>query len=173
VIDSGHLSSGHGLLVLEACRLAEEGMSPADIAARLEQVKSKIHTSFVVDNLEFLARAGQVNPKTADLLKSILARPVLRMKKGKLGIDRFYFGTRERTWKRYINAALRNPSRIDKRVLFVTYVGLTKSDMDWIREQIEKKIDVEDLFFQKASPVIAVNCGAGTFGILTRDAERN
>ena len=26
--------------------------------------------------------------------------------------------------------------------------------------------------FKKASPVIAVNCGPGTFGILTMDAER-
>ena len=69
-----------------------------------------------------------------------------------------------------IEAVLRRESSIDKRILFVTYVGLTKRDMDWIRAEIEKRAEFDAIYFTQASPVIAVNCGAGTFGLLIRDS---
>ena len=171
VIDSGHLSSGQGLMVIEACRMAEEGKSPEEIRAHLEKVKPHIHTSFVVDNLDFLARGRQVTERTAGITKALMARPVLMLKKGRMGVGAVYFGSRERVWKRYIDSVLRRPSEIDRRILFVTYVGINKKNMNWIREQIEKRMEFEKIYFQKASPAIAVNCGAGTFGLLIRDAD--
>ena len=173
VIDSGHLSSGQGLMVIEACRLAEEGRSPEEIKAHLERIRSKIHTSFVVDSLDFLARANQVSNRTASVTKSLLAKPVLVLKRGKMGVGKVYFGSRERVWRRYINSVLQHPASIDPRILFVTYVGINKRDMDWIRKQVAKHMTFERIYFQKASPVIAVNCGHGTFGLLIRDADTN
>ena len=172
VIDSGHLSSGQGLMVIEACRLAEEGLSIDEIVKRLEKVKNKIHTSFVVDNLDFLARAGQVSRKTAEVTKSLMAKPVLVLKKGKMGVGKIYFGPRERVWKRYIGSVLRNPASLDKRLLFVTCVGLTKHDTDKIREEIEKRAKFDAIYFRQASPAISVNCGPGTFGLLVRDKDK-
>ena len=95
-----------------------------------------------------------------------MGRPVLVLRKGKMGVGMAYFGTREKAWKSYIASALSTPAAIDNRVLFVTYVGLTKRDTDWIREQIEKRMDFDQIYFKQASPAIAVNCGAGTFGLL-------
>ncbi len=166
VIDSSHLSSGQGLLALEAARMVELGMPPEKIIEELEIVKKKIRTSFIVDNLDFLARSGQVGTGTANVVKSLMGRPVLVLRKGKMGVGMTYFGSREKAWKSYIASALSTPSAIDKRVLFVTYVGLSKRDTDWIREQIEKRMDFDEIYFKQASPAIAVNCGAGTFGLL-------
>lgn len=171
VIDTGHLSSAQGLVVIEACRLAEQGKSPQEILKHIEKVKNKIHSSFIVDNMEFLARYNQVSSRLANTARSLMARPVLILKKGKMRVGKFYFGSREHAWKKYIESILKFPSGIDKRILFVTYVGLTGKDMEWIKEQIEKKMSFDKIYFQKASPVIAVNCGPGTFGLLTRDAE--
>ena len=170
VIDSGHLSSAQGLLVIEACRLAERGKGPDEIVEFVEGFKTKVHSNFIVDNLDFLARAHQVSGKTANIAKSLMTRPVLALKRGKMRVSGFYFGSRESAWKKYIDTVLKFPFRIDKRILFVTYVGLTKQEMDWIRERIESKVHFEEVYFQKASPAIAVNCGPGTFGLLTRDA---
>ncbi|MCR5305584.1 MAG: DegV family EDD domain-containing protein [Oscillospiraceae bacterium] len=173
VINSGHLSSGQGLMVIEACRLAEEGKSPEEIKAHLERMQPRIHTSFVVDNLDFLARANQVSERIAGMTKSLMARPVLVLRRGKMGVGKVYFGSRQRVWERYIRSVLRRPSEIDRRILFVTYVGINKKNMNWIREQIEKRMKFDKIYFQKASPAIAVNCGSGTFGLLIRDADRN
>ncbi|MBO4459844.1 MAG: DegV family EDD domain-containing protein [Clostridiales bacterium] len=171
VYDSSHLSSGQGLIVLEACKMAEEDKSPDEIVKGLDRVKKKIHTSFIVDNLDFLARAGQVGNKTANLVKSLMGRPVLVLKKGKMGVGITFFGDRESAWKRYINTVLSNPNNIDDKVLFVTYVGLNKRDTDWIREQIEKKMQFKELYFKQAAPAIAVNSGPGTFGLLYREKD--
>ena len=166
VVDSAHLSSGQGLIAIEAARMAELGMPPEKIIEKIEVIKRKVKTSFIVDNLDFLARAGQVGNGVANVVKSLTGRPVLVLRKGKMGIGMTHFGSRENAWKNYINSALAVPAAIDNRILFVTYVGLTKRDTDWIREQIEKKMTFEEIYFKQASPAIAVNCGAGTFGLL-------
>ncbi len=171
VIDSGHLSSGQGLMVIEACRMAEDGKSPEEIREHLEHMKSRIHTSFVVDSLDFLARAEQVSSRVAGVTKALMAKPVLVLKHGKMGVGKVFFGARENVWKQYIRSVLRSPSSIDRRILFVTYVGITNRDMEWIRNQVEKRAKFENIYFQQASPVIAVNCGSGTFGLLVRDAD--
>ncbi len=169
VFDSGHLSSGQGILVIEACKMAEEGLEPEEIVERLEKIRSKIHTSFIVDNLDFLARSKQVGNRTANFVKSLMGRPVLVLKRGKMGVGRIYFGSRKRAWKKYIDSTLSNMGRIDRSILFVTYVGISKRDQDWIRSQIVRKGKFEEIYFRQASPAIAVNCGAGTFGLLLKD----
>ena len=172
VFDSGHLSSGQGILVIEACRMAEAGKSPEEILARLDKLKKKVHTSFIVDNLDFLARAKQVGKGIANLVNSLMGRPVLVLKKGHMGLGMLYFGSRRRAWKSYINMCLSIDKQIDTRVLFVTYVGLSKKDLDWIREQINKKMHFDEVYFRQASPAIAVNCGPGTFGLLLREKDK-
>ncbi len=166
VIDSGHLSSGQGLMAVVAARMAEEGLTAEQIVSELEVYKKKIHTSFIVDNLDFLARSGQVGNGTANVVKSIMGRPVLKLRKGKMGLGMTYFGTREKAWKAYINSVLAHAANIDTRMLFITYVGLTKRETDWIAEQVDKYVHFDEIYFKQASPAVSVNCGAGTFGLL-------
>ncbi len=166
VIDSAHLSSGQALLTIEACRLAEEGLDPDEIVRRLESIKDNIHTSFVVDNLDYLARSKQLNSFVAKFTKAFMIHPVIMMKKGKMIVGRAYFGSRDNSWKRYIASALKVPGVIDRRILFVTYVGMTPKDIEKVKKELEKYKRFDHVYFQKASPVIAVNSGPGTFGLL-------
>ena len=166
VVDTGHLSSGQGLMVLEAARMAQEGKGPEEIVRRLEEIKTRVHTSFIVDNLDYLARAGQVGDKIANITKAFMIRPVLVLRRGNMGIGKVYFGSREYAWKRYISTVLDTLYAIDRRVLFVTYVGLSQNDLKKIQAEIEKKMEFEQIYFQKASPIIGVHCGPGTFGLL-------
>ncbi len=172
VVDTGHLSSGEGLMVLEACQMAEEGKSPAEIVARLERMKSQVHTTFVVDSLNFLARAGQVSPGIARMTKVFMVHPVLVLKKGKMVVKRLYLGTRERSWSKYISSAFNILNTVDHRILFITYVGLSKRELEEIKEEVQKKNRFMEIYFQKASPAIAVNCGPGTFGLIFKTEDR-
>ena len=172
VIDSGHLSSGQGLLVLEACRLAEDGKTPAEIAAKLAETKKLIQTSFIVDNLDYLSKAGQVGGTLARLTKALSMRPVLTMKEGGLGVGRVYLGSRKHAWKKYIEAALCTPTNVDPRILFLTHAGLSRQELNWILEQVgQSEVDFQRIIIQKASAAIAVNCGPHTFGLLYRTIE--
>ncbi len=166
VVDTTHLSSGQGLMVLEACRMAEEGRKANEIINRLEEMKKHVHTSFIVENMDYLARANQVGQKIADITRVFMIRPVLKLKKGKMVLGGTYLGSRQYAWNRYINSALKTPDKIDKRVLFITYVGLSQNELDKIKENVCKKIEFENIYYQEASPAVAVNCGPGTFGLL-------
>ncbi|MCR5590667.1 MAG: DegV family EDD domain-containing protein [Lachnospiraceae bacterium] len=166
VFDSHHLSSGLGLIVLMACRYVSEGLSVDEIINNLTYDRKRVQTSFIVDNLDHLANSGQVSTRLAAIGNAMLFHPVLDMKNGRLVTYRFYFGSRAYAWKRYINSTLGSVSDIDTEMLFVTYVGLTQKDLDFIRELVEKRVVFKQIYFQKASPTIAVNSGPGTFGLL-------
>ena len=163
VIDSAHLSCGQGLL---AARLAEEGYGAEEIVKKILAARKRVHTSFVVDNLDYLARAGQVGKKTADIVNALMIHPVLAVKKGKLSLGGFYFGNRDELWRKYVSSTLNTINMIDARILFVPYVDLNIKEKEAIAEEIEKKVKFQKIYFQQASPVIAVNCGPGTFGLM-------
>ncbi|MCR5542603.1 MAG: DegV family EDD domain-containing protein, partial [Eubacterium sp.] len=165
VVNSEHLSSGQGLMAAYASRLASAGMSIPDIIDRLEIMKKCTHTSFIVDTLDYLARANQVSARRANLVRAFMVRPVVVMKNGVMKIGRVYIGERENSWKKYIDHCLATP-HLNTTMIIVTYVGLTKKELEWIRKRIEKKVKFETIYFQEASPAIAVNCGPGTFGLL-------
>ena len=153
-------------MAIEACKMAREGMDAATLKTTLETMKNAFSTSFVVCDLEYMAKAGQVGGKIVSLSRALMMRPVLRMKKGKISVGQIYFGSQENSWKKYIASELRFKQNIDKSLLFVTYVGMTQAELDIVKEEIEKKADFERIIFHKASPVIALNCGPGTFGLL-------
>ncbi len=168
VFDSSHLSSGQGLMAIVAARLADAGMNKNEILFSLENYKNRINTSFIVDSLEYLARSKQVTKNMANITKAFMARPLLVMKDGEMKAKKMYFGSREKTWKKYIDSSLSGlvPA---KTIVFVTYVGLSKKELDWIRKRIEKKGTYDVLIFEQANATIAANCGPGTFGIITTE----
>ena len=171
VIDSGHLSSGQGLLVIEAARLAEAGYGASEIVEKILAARKRVHTSFVVNTLDYLARAGQIGKRAADVVNALMIHPVLCMKKGKLSLGGFYFGTRDDLCRKYVLSCLNTINKIDTRMLFVTYVGLNNKEKEMIAEEIGKKISFEKIYFHEASSVVSVNCGPGTFGLLFMTEE--
>ena len=56
VIDSANLSTGIGLLVIEAAILAQNNKTAAEISVAVENLKPYVRASFVVDTLTYLQR---------------------------------------------------------------------------------------------------------------------
>lgn len=59
VINSENLSTGIGLLVIEAAVLAQKGASAAEIKTHIEALRPNVRASFVVDTLTYLHRGGR------------------------------------------------------------------------------------------------------------------
>ncbi len=166
VVDSEHLSSGQGLVAIEAARLVSEGLPVEEILARLEKMKGHVHSSFIVDSLDFLARQKQVSNRIATMAAAMMVHPVISLENGKMSVSRIYFGSRERAWEKYISSAFRVPGVIDRRILFITYVGMTEREIDSVRLMAEDEMQFDEVFYQEASPAVAANSGPGTFGLL-------
>ncbi len=166
VVDSGHLSSGMGILALEAERCASEGMSPEEIVKELENIKKRINTSFIVGSTEYLARSGRISAKVNTICEAFMLHPVIMLKKSSMTVAAIRMGMRDTIWRKYIKSTLKNTEDIDRQILFITHAGLTRSELMGIEAQVRKKVDFENVIYQKASPAISANCGPDSFGLL-------
>lgn len=64
-VDSRSLSTGIGLLVLEACDLRDHGFAAEEIAARVREDSAKCQASFLVDVIEYLWKGGRCSSVAA------------------------------------------------------------------------------------------------------------
>ena len=92
VIDSANLSTGIGLLVIEAAIMAEKGQSAAEIAAAIEVLKPKVRASFVVDTLTYLYRGGRCNAISAMAGGVLRLHPKIVVENGAMDASKKYRG---------------------------------------------------------------------------------
>ena len=166
VIDSGQLSSGMGLIVLYAISCAAGGMGAGDIVQKLKAYKKQIQTSFIVSETGYLMQAGKISEKVHKLCQAFMLHPVVVLKNGRMKIKKIYVGRRKTAWKKYITSTFNKELHMDKKMLFITYAGLTNDELKEITKEVREKDAIENIIYQKASPAVAINCGPGTFGML-------
>lgn len=79
VIDSCSASFGHGMQVLLAAQMAEEGASVEEILEAVEKRKQSCEIYFLVDTLEYLQKGGRIG-KAAAMIGSLLnIKPILSL----------------------------------------------------------------------------------------------
>ena len=105
-VDSRSLSGGLSVLIMEAVRCRDEGMSAAEIAAYLESIVPKMETSFVIDTLEFLWKGGRCSGVAALGANVLKLRPAIAMKDGKLDVYKKYRGNMQNVYKQYVKESL-------------------------------------------------------------------
>jgi DegV family protein with EDD domain len=95
VIDSLNLSTGIGLLVLNAAQLRDQGASFDEIVQQVQLLIPKVHTSFVIDTMEYLYKGGRCSA-LANIFGTLLRiRPVIEVRKdGSMGVKEKIGGAR-------------------------------------------------------------------------------
>ncbi len=165
ILDSGHVSSGTGLLLMELNKLYQEGKSVDQILSEAEKIKGQIITSFVTGNIDFLYINGRIAKWVRDLCVLLHLRPVLYIRNGKLCLKSVLPGSYEYAARQYIRQTLRS-KHIDKSLAFITGVGCSADSIHKMKEEIQEKYHFQEILLMKASATISGNCGRGTFGIL-------
>ena len=77
VVDSAMVSTGLGVQVLFAARMAARGLTAREISARIQAMRGRLHLLFVVDTLEFLARGGRIGRAKAAIGEFLHIKPIL------------------------------------------------------------------------------------------------
>lgn len=172
ILDSGHISSGHGLVVLYAAMLAEEGKTVPEICKALETYKERVFSNFLVPGTATLHRCGKVSGAVHRLCTVLNLHPVLAMSKNKLGLWRIETGNMHQATMQYVKKLFRHSAQIDSRLLFVTYAGCSVSQIDEILAVVERYIKFDKIVLQKASATVSSNCGIGTFGLMFVKKEK-
>ena len=82
VVDGTSVAIGTGILAELALRLRDQGLSAAQIAAKLEEEKGNIRIVALLDTLEYLKRGGRISATVA-LAGSLLSiKPVITVQDG-------------------------------------------------------------------------------------------
>ncbi len=166
VIDSGHLSSSMGLLVLCAAYMAEHHAAKEDIVVSVKRMRRFISSAFIIDTTYMMCSAGLISKKTQVICDALLLHPVLMLRKSRMVVNRVEMGSFSHMAKRYIKKTLQDTRNIDRRILFITYSGLDNEKLQYIKNLAQQHCPFERIYLQKASSAIASNCGPGSFGLL-------
>ena len=166
VIDSANLSTGIGLLVIEAAILAGEGKKASEIAAVMEDLKPKVRASFVVDTLTYLYRGGRCNAVAAMAGSVLKLHPKIVVENGAMDASKKYRGRLASVILSYVKdmeADLKNakPNRV-----FITHSGCDSEVVASVRSYLENLGIFQEILETRAGGVISSHCGPGTLGVL-------
>ena len=170
VIDSQNLSTGTGLLVIEAAKRIAQGMSAAQVAEEVNALVPKAHASFVLDTLKFLAAGGRCSAVTAFGANVLGIKPSIEVdnaKGGAMGVGKKYRGKFDKCVLDYVSDQLaKYGDTIEGDHIFITHSGVDQKIIDSVYNELKKTKKFKEIFVTRASCTISSHCGPGCLGIL-------
>lgn len=166
VIDSRNLSTGIGLLVVEAAIMAAEGKSRDEIEEKIKELIPKVRASFVVDTLVYLHRGGRCSATAALIGGALALHPMIVVKDGKMDASKKYRGKIGKVIINYahdLEAALKN-AYTDR--VFITHSTCDAAVVNEVRSYLESLGIFGEIIETRAGGVISSHCGPGTLGVL-------
>lgn len=171
VVDSMNLSTGIGLLVISAAKMATQGMAAEEIVAALEELRTRVRSSFVVDTLTFLHRGGRCSGVTALFGNTLKLKPEIFVENGSMGVGKKYRGKQDSVIVKYATDRKEGLLGADKSMVFITHSGCDESVIESVKNFIEEMGCFEEIFITRAGGVISSHCGPATLGVLYIDAK--
>ncbi len=166
VIDSKNLSTGQGLVVLEACRLAQNCDDLDALAEQLRDYTSRVEASFLLDQLKYMAKGGRCSSATALGANLLNLKPCIEVRDGKMSVVKKYRGPYAKCLASYVKDRLADREDIQRRELFVTYTPIDNNCKQAVFEAVEQYGNFETVYETTAGCTISCHCGPGTLGVL-------
>ena len=166
VVDSKNLSTGIGLQILEAAKLAKAGLGAAEIVEKIEEMQPKVRSSFVVDSLTFLHRGGRCSGVAALAGNTLKLHPCIFVLDGKMQAGKKYRGKMDKVLLNYVEDIKPELAAAKKDHVFITHSGCDVELIETIKKELEALNYFENIHVTQAGGVIASHCGPGTMGVL-------
>lgn len=165
VIDSRTLSTGIGLLAIYARTLTKTYDDPKKIVELVDNRRSSVQASFVLERLDYLHRGGRCSSIAllgANLLK---IRPQIEVMNGKMGNTNKFRGKMDKCVTDYCNAVFNKYDNPDKSVIFITHSHATEEMVNSAKAVVAEH-GFEKVYITTAGCTISSHCGKNTLGIL-------
>ena len=166
VVDSCHLSTGMGHMVIRAVELRDEGKSAVEIADEVYRMKDRVSSTFITMDADYLYRNGKTSKFVSKLCTTFRLHPVLTLKDGRITLKTIKIGRYDKAMLRYVRGELRMNRKINKKRLFITYAGCSIKTVSEMRAEVERLCRFDEIIVTKASATVSSNCGPGTLGVL-------
>jgi len=166
IINSRNLSTGIGLLVVEATIMAKNGLSALEIVAAIDEMIPRVRASFVVDTLIYLYRGGRCNGLAAMIGSAIHLHPRIIVKDGVMKSDKKYRGKMHSVVNAYAKDLEPEMLHSKRDRVFITHSGCDHELVKEIRQYIADLNYYREICVTRAGGVVSSHCGPGTLGIL-------
>lgn len=166
VVDSQSLSTGIGLLVMEAAVMAQDGKFAKEIVAHVTSLIPLVRASFVVDTLTFLHRGGRCSGAAALMGSMLKLHPKIVVRDGQMLVDKKYRGSLARCIPAYTHDLHDDLLRARPERVFITHSGCDPEVVDQVRTYLTSLNYFDAVIETRAGGVISCHCGPGTLGVL-------
>lgn len=166
VIDSANLSTGIGLLVIEAAIMAQKGKTAQEIADRMEMLKPLVRASFVVDTLTYLYRGGRCSGLAAMAGGVLKLHPKIIVENGSMHPNKKYRGKIEHVVMDYVKDMEEDLKAAKKDRVFITHSGCSDDIVNEVKDYLRTLNIFDEILVTRAGGVISSHCGPGTLGVL-------
>jgi DegV family protein with EDD domain len=166
VIDSQNLSSGSGHLVIAAAELAREGLSADEIADRLNEMKTRLDVSFVLQTVEYLKMGGRCSAIAALGANLLQLRPEIEVADGKMHPAKKYRGSIDRSVTDYVKGRLAGRDDVDCKRIFVTHSYVPDAVVEKVVALVREFHPFEEVLVTTAGCTISSHCGPACLGVL-------
>ena len=166
VVDSRNLSTGHGLVVLKACELAQSAASLEEMKQKLDEFTPKVEASFLLDRLDYRVKGGRCSAAAALGANLLNLKPCIEVKDGKMSVAKKYRGNYAKCLANYVKDRLTGRDDIDKGTLFVTRTPVTDECLQAVKDAVNECADFENIYWTTAGCTVSCHCGPGTLGVL-------
>lgn len=168
VVDSCNLSTGSGLLVLEAADRIAAGMSAAQVAEEVQALACKVQASFVIDTLEFLYKGGRCSALAMFGANLLQLKPGIEVnnENGTMGVGKKYRGSLDKALQQYVKDKLDGRSDVRTDKIFITHSGISDERIALVKDLIQQYMKFDEIYVTRAGCTISSHCGPNTLGIL-------
>lgn len=166
VVDSENICTGQGYLVLRAAKWAADGLSAKNICMRLQSLAKRVELSFVLNQLDFMAKSGRCSGVLAFGANILGIKPSLAVINGELKVVKKYRGSLPICVGKYIADQLDGRDDIDNSMVFISSCEPKPGCMDAIKAGLRKYGKFEHIIETDIGTTIGGYSGPGTIGIM-------
>ncbi len=166
VIDSRNLSTGIGLQVLTAAKMARDGADYDSIIKEINEVTPKVRAGFIVENVLFLYKGGRCSALAAFGATALKLRPTLAVVDGVIKVDRKVRGDIKSATMKYATGLEEGMMNAREDMVFITHSGAKQDIIDEVYGYVKGLNKFKNIYITRAGCVVSSHCGAGTLGVL-------
>lgn len=165
-VDSQNLSTGQGLVVLEAAEKAAELSDPQAVVNYLNELTPKVESSFVLKRLEYMVKGGRCSSATALGANLLKLNPCIDVKDGKMVVTKKYRGRYTKCLRDYIKDRLEGRDDIRTDKIFLTRTPVEDDELEAASTALHEYGSFDNVYETMAGCTVSCHCGPGTLGIL-------
>lgn len=166
VVDSMNLSTGHGLVVVEAVKKVKSGLDAKTIYEELNELVPRVEASFVLDRLDYMVKGGRCSAVAALGASLLQLKPCIEVVDGKMGVCKKYRGSYEKALTNYVKDRLNGREDIETERIFVTHTDTPSEVVETVKQVVKDCKSFDIMEETVAGCTVSCHCGPNTLGIL-------